>query len=137
MELTPETFIAGAAVLGAAMKIIGRLADGLLDKIQPPKDTVVRFSQQFEERFASIFEKVGAIDMASRHNERTADSIADLGRKFEDHDRSDIAVFAQIKLNQNSALEKLDSISEEFRDHDRRVMEAILLQKSISDKLGK
>lgn len=131
MELTPETFIAGAAVLGAAFKIVGKLVDTLVEKIVPPKDTIIRFSAEFEIKFAQMVERIMAIDISTRHLERTADGIDGLNERFEAHDKSDAMFFTKIQSDHQRALEMLDVIRAEFTDHDRRVMEAIALQRAI------
>lgn len=87
---------------------------------------------------------------------RLAASLDRLESKFEAHDKADAITFQRMNTSlervetladQNhdaltsygrdhaSALVKLDQIAEEFRDHDRRVMEAVSIQKDIISKI--
>jgi len=102
------------------------------------------------EKISEILERISTSQM------RLADNMSKLEQRFEMHDRSDAVTFARISDSQerieeqtstnkdaihlaaNAAqvsLRKLEDIDREFKDHDRRVMEAVTLQKDIQSKL--
>lgn len=133
MDLSPEMFIAAAAVGGVGFKVLGKVVDALADKVHPPKETIVRFSTQFEERFASIFEKVVAIDMATRGNDRIANGISELNKRFEQHDKDDALWHTKVVDRIVHSDAKIDDLVYEFKDHDKKVMEAVALQHQIKE----
>ena len=102
------------------------------------------------EKISEILERI------SNSQVRLAEGMSKLEQRFDMHDRSDAVTFARIADSQERieeqtsnnkdaihlaasaaqvSLRKLEDIDREFKDHDRRVMEAVVLQKDILGKV--
>jgi len=137
MDLSPEQFMAGMAIFGLAFKVIGTLVDALVERVSPHKDTIIRFSAEFETKFAQMVERIMAIDLSTRHLERTADGINELNNRFEEHDKEDAVWHSRVIDSIIAINGKLDSHKHDFDEHDRRVMEAVGLQRQINENTRK
>ena len=102
------------------------------------------------EKIAETLERI------SRSQDRLAETMGKLEQRFEMHDRSDAVVFSRLSDTQErietvasdnrdslmsiskdhvSVIQKLDKIEEDFINHDRRVMEAVSIQRDILKKV--
>jgi ABC-type transporter Mla subunit MlaD len=116
-------------------KVGGRSKDDASDVMASIASSLARVSEA-QDRLAS---KLGSLDMRFAEHDK-ADAVifsrmSDTLNRIEDTADGNGAALVGFAKDHSSALKKLDEMDRAHQEHDRRVMEAVALQKQIRDAI--